>query len=681
MKRQFRGKICAFMMGALCMVPHLYAVPPKPLIDETLYVNLDAYGELELANVVKTYTLNGHTQIQDYGDYTQVTNMTDFTKPEVEANHVIWQLPNDLKRFYFEGTIEKVELPWHFDITYLLNGVPKTVEEIAGASGYVEILIQATPNEKAHVYYKNNLLLQVAATFNMDETESLRAEGAQIQAIGNTKMVMFVAMPGESVTFKIGVGTQNFTTGGITMMMVPATLSQFDKVKGIGEKTQEIELAAQAMNTGLDAFLGSLDQIQASLVETSEGLKQFELGLEASQSSGDAIGENHVVIMDELGNLLGTMEGSLPELQTIQPFVEQLYTHGNAMMDVIKRSGKDLKQLREALFTLEDTLRAVALLGEDLSGLEDKQEALIQQLQKDLNTAQTAIQNVHNQFYALGDSLATSQATLDQLNSLIGSSALNEISHVLGDASATLNGLAKLMGSMDALVQNMDSVGALIGEYSNILAHYKEAGQEGLDSLQSLVGEMSDLVGRIVKLQEEMLLVQETMESYKVNLLNLITQIEKLATHFTTLLQQSIQQVETVENEMTMLAPYMTEGMRQTLSGMQHTLARLTDGLEQLGTIKASKDTIAHIVSGEWNTLTKEMNLLKIDPDAPIVSITSTDNPPPDTLQIMVRTAEVMPTESLSSPVDLEPETEKVSLWERIVNIFQSIWNGIKRLF
>ena len=62
--------------------------------------------------------------------------------------------------FYYKGELDakKVALPWNFDVSYKLNGVPKNADELAGASGLIEIHIDAKFNDSADVneYYKNN---------------------------------------------------------------------------------------------------------------------------------------------------------------------------------------------------------------------------------------------------------------------------------------------------------------------------------------------------------------------------------------------------------------------------------------------------------------------------------------------------------------------------------------------
>ena len=120
-------------------------------IDETMYVNLDFYGKIDKINVVKGVSLNGKNQFTDYGTYETITNMSNSAEPSVEGDAVTWTFDEAGKeRFYYKGSLDKeqVVLPWDFDISYKWNGVPVDGDKLAGASGLVEIHIQAEPNEK-----------------------------------------------------------------------------------------------------------------------------------------------------------------------------------------------------------------------------------------------------------------------------------------------------------------------------------------------------------------------------------------------------------------------------------------------------------------------------------------------------------------------------------------------------
>ena len=203
----------AVMLAAGCAIPAAAAEPigdgVTPTFDEAYYATLDYYGNLLDASVVKSYTLNGAASITDYGTYDAVNNLSDGTAPSVTGGKTVFDFGAEPpQHFYFEGkTTQPFEtLPWTISMSYRLNGVPTKAEDLAGKTGMVEIDLNFVPNEAASDYARHNYTLEAMAVFNQDDILSLKAEGAQVQLVGNLRMVLFVCLTGEEQHFTIEVG-------------------------------------------------------------------------------------------------------------------------------------------------------------------------------------------------------------------------------------------------------------------------------------------------------------------------------------------------------------------------------------------------------------------------------------------------------------------------------------------
>ena len=165
---------------ALTAYPHTERRPPWTWM-ETMYVNLDYYGRVDKINVVKGVGLNGRTEFTDYGTYENVINMSNSIEPVLGDGTVTWQLPQaQRERFYYKCAVDKdrMVLPWDFDVSYKLNGVPTDADKLAGASGLIEINVKAEPNDNAGAYYRNNMMLMVAVPVDMSKCYSVEAEGS-----------------------------------------------------------------------------------------------------------------------------------------------------------------------------------------------------------------------------------------------------------------------------------------------------------------------------------------------------------------------------------------------------------------------------------------------------------------------------------------------------------------------
>lgn len=228
------------------------AAAPGVSVDESAYVNLNYYGIPTNINIVKSLSLNGNKQFTDYGEYEKVTNMSNNVVPTMKDGAISWNLNNYNGKFYYECTPKKgtVVLPWNVDVSYSLNGTPIDASKLAGASGLVQIDVKVTPNTKADIYYRNNMLLQMQTIVDMSKASNVDAPGAQVQTIGNKKIILFAALPGEKDTFTLRIGTNSFETDGILLTMVPGTLKQMQDVKDLKE---DIDTFRDSVNSIYDS--------------------------------------------------------------------------------------------------------------------------------------------------------------------------------------------------------------------------------------------------------------------------------------------------------------------------------------------------------------------------------------------------------------------------------------------
>ena len=97
-------RLTAAALALLCVLPQAaQAAAPTIQTDEAVYINLDYYGTPENTRIVKGVSLNGHTEFTDYGNYSDVYNMSTLDEPTLGDGEVSWALADDgLQRFYYE---------------------------------------------------------------------------------------------------------------------------------------------------------------------------------------------------------------------------------------------------------------------------------------------------------------------------------------------------------------------------------------------------------------------------------------------------------------------------------------------------------------------------------------------------------------------------------------------------
>ena len=386
-RQTFQHRIPALVLAAAltasCTVPAA-AEPIRdgvtPTYDEAYYATLDYYGNLLEGSVVKSYALNGADSLTDYGTYDEVVNLTDRTAAVRGEGETSFQFSGSAPdRFYLEGKTRQPfqDLPWTVTLRYTLNGVPAKAEDLAGQQGVVEILLDIVPNENAGDYARYNYTLEAMALFNQDDILSLEAPGAQVQLVGNLRTVLFLALPGEEQHFTIRVGSNDFSFGGLTVLMVPATLAQLEEIAKLSQRKDDLEDDYNALSGSLDNLLDALNNIQNGLYASAKGLDQLDVARQTFAGGKGVLYEDTDLLRSDLSNLADILEPVQERVQILSQTVTDSTTVLNELTDTTLTLQTQLAELENALRGLEEgtddvkhVVRLAANLEDSLLSLE-----------------------------------------------------------------------------------------------------------------------------------------------------------------------------------------------------------------------------------------------------------------------------------------------------------------------
>lgn len=342
----------------------------KPTYDEAYYAMTDYYGNLTDGSVVKSYTMNGTDALTDYGTYDEVVNLTNGLTPTTKDGKTIFNFEKDSipEHFYFEGKTAKPfeQLPWTLSVHYTLNGVAAKAENLAGKTGIVEINVDAIPNESASEYARNNYTLEAMAIFNQDDILSLEAPGAQVQLVGNLRAVLFIGLPGEECHFTIRVGSNDFSFGGMTFLMVPATLSQLQEISDLAQRKDDLEDNYNKLSDSLDVLLDSMNGISSSLNATANGLDQLNTSRETISNGKADLYNKADIVLDDLDAINAALE----------PVSGEIDDASNAISD----SKVELAKLTEKATSLRSDLKDLSSLIDDIQDHKDDFDAIFDRL-------------------------------------------------------------------------------------------------------------------------------------------------------------------------------------------------------------------------------------------------------------------------------------------------------------
>lgn len=381
--------------------------------DEAYYAMTDYYGNLTDGSVVKSYRTNGIATLTDYGDYDEIINLTDGTMPARNGGMTTFRLDEKTLpgTFYFEGKTTKPfqQLPWTISMSYTLNGVPTKAEDLAGQAGVVEIRLDIVPNERASEYARNNYTLEAMTIFNQDDILSLEAPGAQVQLIGNLRAVLFLGLPGEECHYTIRVGSEDFAFGGMTFLMVPATLSQLEEIAKLSERKDDLEDNYNKLSGSIDSLLDAMTAMTGSLNASANGLEQLNKARGIFSDGKGVIYSGTDALREDLSNLADVLEPVEGQIEALSKTISDSKATLRSMTNTVSDLKGDLKDVESALRDLEDGTGDVRKVFSALGSLRES----LKKLQK-----------------ALGGTVKDTSGKLDETidkNQNVGSTTVNQV--------------------------------------------------------------------------------------------------------------------------------------------------------------------------------------------------------------------------------------------------------------
>lgn len=723
-----------------------------PTYDEAYYATLDYYGNLTEGSVVKSYVLNGATTLTDHGTYDEVVNLTDGTAPTVQDGTTTFRFDSGSapSHFYFEGKTQAPfeALPWTLELHYTLNGVPAKAEDLAGKTGVVEICADAIPNENASEYAKNNYTLEAMALFNQDDILSLEAPGAQVQLIGNLRAVLFLALPGEEQHFTIRVGSDDFSFGGMTFLMVPATLSQLDEIAKLSDRKDELEDDYHKLSDSLDTLLDAFGGMQGSLYATANGLDRLNTARGTISSGKGQVYSDLDLALGDLSNISKALVPLEGHLET----ASEALTDINEDMDVLAEKAvslkTQLKDLQEDLDDLEDDLEdlqsgkgSVGALRSDLNDLGDALGAL----EKTADNLKSTLGDLQEKAPSLsgGDEITVNGMTTSQIRTAVKQlnaaydakykeyadameqagmepskeeflelwkSGLSEEQYTLWAFSKTdeydaqlseadsvnqlLEGFNMSVGQMQALVSALGpSTSTVLSQLSNLCGALGDSGlsgtlsqllknaDSGMDHLRNLGQTGEDLAGKLQEVLELVETLNTTVDSYIPEAQQALADAKVLAGAAVSGTEDLHTFLSDLETLMKSSGSQLDDGTKQTLDGLAATLRQAARSLSTTGDVKSAKNNISQIIEDTWDEHTGDIdNLLNMDSTARAQSLTSGENPAPQSIQVLIRTQEIQE-EDPEEPEDAAQSAAQTTFWGRVGQMFRDFWAAITGIF
>ena len=461
-------KTAAYTVLLSCLTTNILVAPMTAYagqatadVDETLYLNLDYYGNISDANVVKGINFNGTSSYTDFGDYLKITNMSDEQKPEIKNGSVTFE-KNKNGKFFFQGELkpDKIKAPWTFDITYKLNGVVTDADQIAGASGLVEMDIDCTPNKSVSKYMQDNMMLFVAIPVDIQKCYSVDAPESQTMTLGQYTGIVFTALPGQEGHFQVRLGTDQFESVGAIFAMTPGTVGALNKIKDLKDIKDDFRDDTNAMLDDFDNVLDDVTDVSAQLKITNQILEQLQSGKNKIHGNAQVIFDGNDVAIQDLRDLNGTLTPLNDDLKTAQWMVYDVNQNLNTLDSDLMDSSAKLKSLSTKLKRLGSSMSGTSIDNLQIQDMEEdikKTTSSLNSLNNHLNTM-TDKDNL-SKFNASASEVTTNAALSHVKNHTSGSTSSSNTMEILEKLSSKM-GTDVSVGS-DAYKTAVEQINAL----------------------------------------------------------------------------------------------------------------------------------------------------------------------------------------------------------------------------
>lgn len=734
-KRQMMAAVLAAVVTA-GNAPLSYGAPAAVETDETMYVNLDVYGKAQKVNVVKSCSLNGVTDFTDYGNYLAVENMSTQDEPQLGEGGVVWKLPPDRReRFYYKCTLdqEQTALPWNFDVSYKLNGVPTDGEKLAGASGLVEIHIKAEPNEQADLYYRNNMLLLVAVPVDMSKCFSVEAEGSQTQNMGELTAVVFTALPGEEGDYTVRIGSDSFETTGVIMAMTPGTVEDLEHIKDLKEAKDTWQDAGDELYDSLEQMAQSIEDMRGGVDQMQSGLNAAENARQKWSSSKDAILAGNDRSLESLRAMSGQLETLVPHLQTAKEEAEIVH---KSMGDIVGTLGEMQEPLGKLYTRLRNIKSSTASMGEQLPDLRDDLGYLIEtnaSFQVQTTEALEALGQLIGELEEYDDEALEIEVPEIEIPEAQGEEELEEpeasepegsekpeeseeqekpegseepeapdASEPEKDENLEINepenentGSQTISRAVvpKAQIEKREvpfvaSSGSQLQQLMQMLRKIDKDSRKFTQTAGNLMEDISDsaqysadLVDNMDFLIEDLTALHDSLDTYYPDLQSALDDMSALTERTTEALNSTTDTLTLVQNTLKASSDEMDVAAKDSLMASMELLNKSLNVLDSTAGIRRAGRTMKDVIDSQLDKFDTENRFLFMDPDAEKVSFTSSKNLEPRTLQVVLRTDEISLENEEHKTLDAETEEPEVSPLKRMWNVLVKMWRSLVDIF
>lgn len=641
-----KKKVLALMLTAAIIVGNtgytIYAAETSDCAkEEVIYIMTDASGSVKTVDAVNIF---GKGEVTDYGDYSEVKMLNSTDAIEQSGDKVSFTADQD--KIYYQGTMENAQIPWNIKITYKLDGKEVAPEDLAGASGVLTIHVEITENDKCNDTFYENYALQTAFTLDTNKCENIVADGATLANVGADKQISYTVLPGKGLSADITADVTDFEMDAATINGVKLNLNVDIDDDELMDQVVEIMDAAKDLNDGAS--------------ELSDGSSDLLDGSDSLMDGAQALFDGADSLDDGISSL---NEGVTTKQKTLNKLNKQ------SQLTPVTLSTESLTQLTESSAAIKkginDAYKGAIALNKSLSY--DSYKATMKANGLDMDQLQAGNTKAIN---SLSSQIKDLSASIAQLKSIPGYESSKEYQTQVAQLQAQVDSLTEIVtllqgnnGAISGTSQYLDAAGKGASDLESGLKELNTSSKQFDEAINTLADGLSGLAVNVSALKtgvDQIVDSYETLDTgindYTDGVASIVAAYQQIADGTGTLVDGSSQLLDGSKSlkdgtsDLYDGALKLDNGIKELSDGTQEFYDQTSDMDEK---VQDKLDTMLDSLSGS---------------DDEIVSFVSDKNTNVQSVQFVIKTDAI---EKAEVEQVTEETTEKLSLWEKLANLFK----------
>lgn len=490
-----------------------------------------------------------------------------------------------------------------------------------------------------------------------------------------------------------------------TTVMIPYLQTARDAVTDINSNTQALSNTMEDMQDELDRLYDRLGGLSKSLRSAADELNKGLL----SQQSQEAIEKELAQKTAETQKILEQIDQLLGEGTTSLTATEQGAESLNQSLDAL--DGTKLKRIRKtktanAEETAADTSSSAAgtengTEADITSGNSSEKEAAVSGTEETAedkkDTGDSASKDSEDaQVNAFGTEASSEELTVGPSGEP-GSGGVNdaswedEIGNAEDDVEESLQslssttyaaGVKSLVESTKGIFQKIEEMQKSAKEVVNRVNGAFQTVGDISGKTGSTLSALRSSTDELINLLDDMRVLIETTDKYVPTMLDSLSDSEELMNRLTKTLYTTHDMLSLLNDTLISAGDSLDAGTKATLQGMEKLLDKNLTMIDNISAIREAGDSMKSTLDEQLDKFEDENNFLNMDPEADKISFTSSKNPSPNSVQIVLRTDEISDDDDATDISDQESTSDSdEGPLKRMWNVLVAIVKAIIQIF